>query len=224
MDSLGLIADALSPLAGRAILDIGCGGGYLAKSLVSLGAKVTGIDPSAEEIGRAASTAPGARFEVARAEALPFGDASFEVAVFLNSLHHVSASAMAAALAEAGRVTGRDRTVIVIEPLIAGSFFAAFRPIEDETGVRASAQAAIRQALDDGRFSLLREVEFNRSERFADVGAFLARASAADPARSAVIARKRNEIADAFLAHASVDEDGRFVLDQPLRAHLLRPA
>ena len=37
------------PLAGLAILDVGCGGGLMAEPLTRLGASVTGIDPSARK-------------------------------------------------------------------------------------------------------------------------------------------------------------------------------
>jgi ubiquinone biosynthesis O-methyltransferase len=40
----------LSPLKGLKILDVGCGGGLLSESLSRLGAEVTGIDPSKENI------------------------------------------------------------------------------------------------------------------------------------------------------------------------------
>lgn len=223
MDSMTLIEETLAPLAGKSVLDVGCGGGYLAKALMGRGAAVTGIDPSASEVGRAAALVPSARFETARAEALPFADGSFDGTILLNSLHHVPANAMRPALAEAGRVTGVRGLVIVIEPLAEGSFFAAFRPIEDETQVRAEAQRAVREGLEAGCFTLLREVEFNRRERFDGQDAFLARATAGDPDRSRTVARKRDEIEQAFRTHAAVDAEGRFVLDQPLRAHVLRP-
>ena len=38
------------PLAGFQVLDVGCGAGILSESLGRLGAKVTGIDPSEENI------------------------------------------------------------------------------------------------------------------------------------------------------------------------------
>jgi ubiquinone biosynthesis O-methyltransferase len=42
-------------LEGISILDVGCGGGLLSESLARLGAKVTAIDPSAENINVAKS-------------------------------------------------------------------------------------------------------------------------------------------------------------------------
>jgi 2-polyprenyl-6-hydroxyphenyl methylase/3-demethylubiquinone-9 3-methyltransferase len=38
--------DALAPLAGKTVLDAGCGGGILAEAMARLGARVTGIDLS----------------------------------------------------------------------------------------------------------------------------------------------------------------------------------
>lgn len=47
---LGLEGAVLEPLRGLRILDVGCGGGILAESLARLGASVTGIDISEENI------------------------------------------------------------------------------------------------------------------------------------------------------------------------------
>lgn len=38
--------DTLAPLAGRRVIDVGCGGGILAEAMARLGARVTGIDLS----------------------------------------------------------------------------------------------------------------------------------------------------------------------------------
>jgi 2-polyprenyl-6-hydroxyphenyl methylase/3-demethylubiquinone-9 3-methyltransferase len=38
--------DGLAPLAGKAVLDVGCGGGILSEAMARLGARVTGIDLS----------------------------------------------------------------------------------------------------------------------------------------------------------------------------------
>ncbi|NYT61405.1 bifunctional 2-polyprenyl-6-hydroxyphenol methylase/3-demethylubiquinol 3-O-methyltransferase UbiG [Alcaligenaceae bacterium] len=41
---LGWITDLAGPLAGKKIIDVGCGGGILAESMAKAGAQVTGID------------------------------------------------------------------------------------------------------------------------------------------------------------------------------------
>jgi 2-polyprenyl-6-hydroxyphenyl methylase/3-demethylubiquinone-9 3-methyltransferase len=46
--------DGLAPLAGKAVLDVGCGGGILAESMAQLGASVTGIDLAKEPLSVAA--------------------------------------------------------------------------------------------------------------------------------------------------------------------------
>lgn len=220
MDTLSLIVEAFAPIAGRRILDIGCGPGILAKALAGAGAEVTGIDPGEAAIRAARSRLPGARFEQGSAEALTFADASFDGAVILNALHHVPNPR--AALDEAARVTGPDRPIVVVEPLAEGSFFAALKPIEDETEIRAAAQAAIAASVAGGAFACRRDVTFERYETFADLSAFLARVTAVDPARQAAIHADAAGIAAAFEAAATRTPEG-YGLTQPLRAHVLVP-
>lgn len=54
----------LSPAKGEAILDIGCGTGDITHKIGELGAKVVGIDKSANMIGRASGKYPHIRFQV----------------------------------------------------------------------------------------------------------------------------------------------------------------
>ena len=57
MDTLSLVLDAFAPIAGRRLLDVGCGPGAMAAALAGHGARMTGIDP-----GEAALAAgPGSR-------------------------------------------------------------------------------------------------------------------------------------------------------------------
>ena len=51
---VGFINDR-TPLQGKKILDVGCGGGILAEALSELGAEVKGIDASEQTIGVALS-------------------------------------------------------------------------------------------------------------------------------------------------------------------------
>ncbi|AWN36420.1 class I SAM-dependent methyltransferase [Methylobacterium radiodurans] len=221
MDTLSLILETFAPIEGRRILDIGCGPGVLAKALAARGAAVTGIDPGEAAIRDAAARAPGARFERASAEALPFAAASFDGAVILNALHHVPDPA--AALAEAARVVGPGCPVVVVEPLAEGSAFAALRPIEDETAIRGAAQAAIAAAIASGAFICTRDVTFTRAETFADLAAYLERVTSVEPARRAAIEADPEGIRAAFEG-AAARREGGYELRQPLRAHVLVPA
>lgn len=81
------------PLSGRAILDVGCGGGILAEALARRGAAVTGIDASAAAIAAARRHAEAAGlaidYRVATAEALAAAGARFDAVVCMELLEHV---------------------------------------------------------------------------------------------------------------------------------------
>ncbi|MCG5236575.1 class I SAM-dependent methyltransferase [Xanthobacter oligotrophicus] len=216
--ALALIDDWLGPLAGRLILDVGCGRGALAKALTARGTHVVGIDPATDAIEAARVAVPEARFEAGGAEALPYPAASFDAVLLLNSFHHVPHHLMAAALAEAMRV-GRG-SMLIIEPLAEGPFFEAMRPVEDETAIRHAAQAAIAGFVTQGRATIARDYVFDDVRHFSGVDAFLDKIVAVDPARAAAAGRLRGEVA-ALMARWGTTEEGGVRLDQPHRAVLL---
>jgi ubiquinone/menaquinone biosynthesis C-methylase UbiE len=79
------VLDAISPADGVRILDAGCGEGYLSRRLAEVGAKVTGIDSSAELISAARSheqtnELPVA-FDIGSVNSLPYGSDEFDVVV-----------------------------------------------------------------------------------------------------------------------------------------------
>ena len=80
-------------------LDLGCGTG---RNLPLLPPGSVGLDPSAEVLGRARRRAPGALLVQGSAEALPFGDESFDTVV--SGLVLCSVAEPARALAEVRRV------------------------------------------------------------------------------------------------------------------------
>ena len=61
------IVERLSPLEGRRILDLGCGKGRFARSLVELGAQVVGLDISAGNARPSGRAVAGARLGAAAA-------------------------------------------------------------------------------------------------------------------------------------------------------------
>jgi SAM-dependent methyltransferase len=96
-----LVAEA--DLAGRRVLEIGCGTGRLAAALAERGARVWGIDPSPEMLrqARAAMGGKAGGLRQGRAEALPFKDTWFERAVMRAVVHLLDRPR---ALAELARV------------------------------------------------------------------------------------------------------------------------
>lgn len=221
-DAMSIIKVAFVSLAGKEILDIGCGNGTLARSLADQGAHITGVDPNGEALEAALRAVPSGTFHQAGAEAMPFADHSFDGAVFLNSLHHVPKLAMPRALREAARVINSAGSIVVIEPLAEGSFFSVLRIVEDETDVRSAAQEAIDKMVRDGTFEQLGCTDYLRREYFTDLSQFLVRIVAVDPARTAAVEERRPEIEAAFRRYAQAAADGRIALEQPLRAHVLR--
>lgn len=94
---------------------------------------------------------PGARFDIGTAEKLPYGYASFNMVVTVNTLHHVPIPAMELALSEASRVLDARGFLVVVEPSANGIFFEALRLVEDETDVRMAAQLALKKVVSSGQ-------------------------------------------------------------------------
>ena len=79
--------------AGRAVLDLGCGDGTLARDLLARGAaQVLGADPSARmlALARARSTDPRVRYVQAFAEDLSLRPTSVDLVVSSLALHYVA--------------------------------------------------------------------------------------------------------------------------------------
>lgn len=79
------VLEWLNAQSGEFILDLGCGDGQLTQRIVSAGAQVLGVDASPEMV--AAARGRGVEAELAKAESLPFLDATFD-AVFSNAALH----------------------------------------------------------------------------------------------------------------------------------------
>ncbi len=107
---------------GERVLDVGCGTGSLAiaaKMRVGPSGTVDGIDASPEMIGRAKRKARNAGvdacFQQAVAEKLPFGDASFDVALSTLMVHHLPREARKAMAREIARTLRPAGRVLVVD-------------------------------------------------------------------------------------------------------------
>ncbi|HEY6397986.1 MAG TPA: class I SAM-dependent methyltransferase, partial [Solirubrobacteraceae bacterium] len=128
------VLERLVEPCGKDVLDVGCGGGGLARDLAARGARVIGIEISEAQLAPAIARdgGSGARYLVGCAQELPLDDASVDVVVFMRALHHVPVAELRLALCEARRVLRPGGAVYVAEPLAQGDYFALSSLVEDE--------------------------------------------------------------------------------------------
>ena len=158
-----VIASFLGPLEGRAVLDVGTGTGRAAIGLARRGARVTGVDASAEMLrvaeSRAAEAGIDAAFQVGDAHQLAFANRAFHAAVSLRVLMHTPDWRQC--LSELCRVAD-ERVVFDYPAAFSAAALQAFgrrlaaaagRPVEAYRVLRSS---AVTRALADAGFRIER--------------------------------------------------------------------
>jgi SAM-dependent methyltransferase len=225
----GLVADELDlmrrmlPLAGARVVDLGCGNAQMARRLVEAGlvASVAGLEVDAIQHGRnvAAAPLPGLEFRLAGADAIPFPDASFDIAMMFKSLHHVPVERMDAALAEIGRVLAPGGLAYISEPVFAGPFNEIMRLFHDEGAVREAAIAAMRRAVQGGVLEQVEERHFDTPIAFRDFDDFFERMVKVTHMELRLEGHALAEVRRRFESHAGPG-GARFV--RPMRVNLLR--
>jgi ubiquinone/menaquinone biosynthesis C-methylase UbiE len=98
----GSLLDATGVSAGTRVLEVCCGPGYGAGAAAARGATAVGVDFAQAMVEVAYGNFPDAAFQQGAAEALPFGDASFDAVICGFGLRHLADPDKA--IAEAHRV------------------------------------------------------------------------------------------------------------------------
>lgn len=143
-------------------LDVGTGGGHVARRLREAGVEVTTCDP-----------APGMRPDVVcGAEHIPFADGSFDVVATRLAAHHFADAA--AALRELARVSA-DR-VLVADNLFAGEAAEEAERLRDPSHVRTYTEAGWRELFDAAG---LRVLDVRVLDLAIELGPWLERAGCA---------------------------------------------
>lgn len=216
------IIAATIPLAGRTVVDVGCGEGILVRHMARAGAHVIGVEPGPRmlEFAHSAPAVADERYIEAPAERLPLPDSFADMVVFSNSLHHVPVEVQPKALAEAARVLKKGGTLYVSEPVADGPFFAITRLFNDETEVRAHALAALRDATRHG-LEQVDEFVHIQTVKNRDFAAFKERSIAIEPSRAGAFAANEGEIRATFERNGVATEDG-VAFDNPIRVNVFR--
>jgi SAM-dependent methyltransferase len=172
---LDLLVEWCEPGIGVQALDVATGGGHVARRLAEAGCDVVSIDP-----------APGMQpTVVARAEEIPFADASFDVVACRIAPHHFQD--VRAAVREMARVT-RDRVVVEDNVFVSDAVEAAER-LRDPTHVRCYTEEEWRGFFGEAGLRIEEERAYDRR---ADVEDWLSRVDT--PGEDAV--RVRELLAD----------------------------
>jgi len=113
-DTVDLLTTHYGLTEDSAILDVGCGKGFMLKDFtVRLpGAALAGVDISSYAIDHADPDAAGF-VQVADASSLPFADDSFDLVISINTVHNLDREGCVRAFSEIMRVSRGDAFVMV---------------------------------------------------------------------------------------------------------------
>lgn len=220
-DELEVLA-ALVPMSDQDIVELGCGAARLARDLLMRwpGSRVTGMEVDERQHAKnLASPQSGLRFVAGGAQAIPFPDASFDLALMLKSLHHVPLPLLGQALREAARVLRPGGHLYVSEPVYAGPLNELVRLFNDEGVVRAAAQSALDEALRGGTWQQVAERRFATPVVFKDFADFEQRMMRPTFADHHIDEAKLAQVGAAFAPHCAAQGA---CFTRPMHVRLLR--
>ena len=217
------IYEALLPLAGARILELGCGRAEATRALASrhpdARIKAMEVDRIQHDINLAHRDLPNIEFAEGGAQAIPAADASFDIVLMLKSLHHVPGELLDRAIGEIHRVLVPGGVAYISEPVFDGAYNDIVRIFHDEERVRHAAFDALRRAVAEKRFELVTERFFLAPVNFASFDDFERRVIGVTHTRHCLSPAQLAQVRTAFEAHLGPD-GARF--RQPMRVDLLR--
>jgi ubiquinone/menaquinone biosynthesis C-methylase UbiE len=203
-------------LVGKRVVDVGAGAGGLVRFLREKGADPIGVECGPAMIAQALEADPEHHdaYVDGVGQDLPLDDASADLVVFSYSLHHVPDGHRLAALSEAERVLRSGGTLAVLEPIAEGPGHETHKLIDDETDVRAAAQAALDNDMPT-TMTERDEVRYTTSYSYSDVAELEKHMVDIDPERQAAFDAVKDEVFELFHTNA-VEHDGAYWFAQPV--------
>ena len=130
-------------IAGKDVLEVGCGDGRMTRRIAKVAKRVVGIEPDGSKVAKARENG-GAEIIVGDGERLPFPDSVFDVVLYTLSFHHLSDQE--AGLGEALRVLRPGGKIVIYEPDAEGQVQRLFLLFEDEKEALAQTYQTLGRA------------------------------------------------------------------------------
>lgn len=221
-DELELLQSLVDLPQHSRIIELGCGAAHLSRKLLQRfsACDVTGLEVDERQMAKN-RLQPQERlhFVQAGAQAIPFGDDAFDLALMLKSLHHVPLDLLDQALAEVHRVLRPQGLLYVSEPVFAGALNEVMRLFHDEEIVRAAALRAVQAAVASGAWEQIDEVFFETPVHYRDFAEFEQRMIGVTFVNHRLDAATLAAVRERFEPHMTAD-GAHFV--RPMRINLLR--
>jgi len=204
------------------IIELGCGAAHLSRKLLQRfpSCEVTGLEVDERQMAKN-RLQPQERlhFVQAGAQAIPFGDGAFDLALMLKSLHHVPLDLLDQALNDVHRVLRPQGLLYASEPVFAGALNEVMRLFHDEEIVRAAALRAVQAAVASGTWEQVDEVFFETPVHYRDFAEFEQRMIGVTFVTHQLDAATLAAVRERFEPHMTAD-GAHFV--RPMRINLLR--
>jgi SAM-dependent methyltransferase len=222
IDELVLL-DGLVDLANHPrVIELGCGAAQLSRKLLErfAASEVTALEVDERQHAKNI-TQPQDRLRLvqAGAQAIPFDDGVFDLALMLKSLHHVPLDLLDAALAEVHRVLRPGGLLYVSEPVFAGALNEVMRVFHDEEVVRAAALKALERAVVSGAWEQVAETRFEVPVHYRDFAEFEQRMIGVTFVDHRLDAATLAKVRERFEPHMTAD-GAHFV--RPMRVNLMK--
>ena len=164
-------------LAGKELLEVGCGTGRITRDLARHALRVVAVDPDETALTKARTSVPAdnVTFLPMPDGILDFPPASFDVVIYTLSLHHVPLAHMDESLRAAAGLLREGGVIVVVEPGDGGSFTEAKERFGAGSGdERPGREAAIRAMNRLDGWTVGETVHFRVRFLFADKDDFIA--------------------------------------------------
>jgi len=158
-------------LNNKTILELGCGNASMTKQIAQNGFDRKIIACEVDEVQHKKNLLldiENIEFKLCGAENIDLEDESVDVIYMFKSFHHIPLELMSNALDEISRVLKSNGLIYISEPLFAGEQNELISMFHDEEEVRQNAFNHIKDAVENEKFKLFREIFFQSEVVYKD--------------------------------------------------------